>query len=278
MSPIDGNSMNEQGNSIALNLETLNSEYKNLLNSYQQASIDYINYLQQQSTNPCDRSNPSADANCWAIIQNQAFWGVSGISQTSVGSAEQCASACAATAECSGATFNPANNSCILRRGDGSPFPTEGSYAIVSKGKQLLQNLDNINNRLTGINQQITAILDQGKKINNEQLSPVADSQQQDLLNNYYYLVQERVKIRKMLKNYQETEREIDEGNIVVTKNYYTYILLFALVIVVVFIIIKLSLPTKQSGGGKMTNNILYIIFFVILVLLLINFSKNLFK
>uniref|UniRef100_A0A6C0AQR2 Apple domain-containing protein n=1 Tax=viral metagenome TaxID=1070528 RepID=A0A6C0AQR2_9ZZZZ len=274
MSPIDGNSMNKQGNSIALNLETLNSEYKNLLNTYQQASIDYVNYLQQQSTNPCNRSN-SADANCLAIIQNQAFWGVSGISQTMVSSPEQCASACAATAECSGATFNPANNSCILRRGDGSVFPTQGTYAIVSKGKKLLQILDNTNNRLTEINQRIISLLDRGQKINNEQLSPTADAQQQDLLNNYYYLIKERVKIRKMLKNYQETEREIDEGNIVVTKNYYTYILLFCLAIVVVFIIIKLSLPTnKQYGGGKMTNNILYIIFFIILVLLLINFIK----
>jgi hypothetical protein len=270
--------MNEQGNSIALNLEALNSEYKNLLNTYQQASIDYVNYLQQQSTNPCDRSNPSADANCWAIIQNQAFWGVSGISQTTLASPEQCASACAATAECSGATFNPANASCILRRGDGSPFPTEGSFAIVSKGKQLLQNLDNINNRLTGINQQINAILNQGKKINNEQLSPTADGQQQELLDNYYYLVQERVKIRKMLKNYQETEREIDQGNIAITKNYYTYILLLGLVVVVVFILIKISLPTKQSGGGKMTNNILYILFFILLLMLLIHFSKNFFK
>jgi hypothetical protein len=274
MSPIDGNSMNKQGNSIALNLETLNSEYKNLLNTYQQASIDYVNYLQQQSTNPCNRSN-SADANCLAIIQNQAFWGVSGISQTMVSSPQQCACACAATAECSGATFNPANNSCILRRGDGSVFPTQGTYAIVSKGKKLLQILDNTNNRLTEINQRIISLLDRGQKINNEQLSPTADAQQQDLLNNYYYLIKERVKIRKMLKNYQETEREIDEGNIVVTKNYYTYILLFCLAIVVVFIIIKLSLPTnKQYGGGKMTNNILYIIFFIILVLLLINFIK----
>jgi len=274
MSPIDGNSMNKQGNSIALNLETLNSEYKNLLNTYQQASIDYVNYLQQQSTNPCNRSN-SADANCLAIIQNQAFWGVSGISQTMVSSPQQCASACAATAECSGATFNPANNSCILRRGDGSVFPTQGTYAIVSKGKKLLQILDNTNNRLTEINQRIISLLDRGQKINNEQLSPTADAQQQDLLNNYYYLIKERVKIRKMLKNYQETEREIDEVNIVVTKNYYTYILLFCLAIVVVFIIIKLSLPTnKQYGGGKMTNNILYIIFFIILVLLLINFIK----
>jgi len=272
MSPIDGNSMNEQGNSIALNLETLNSEYKNLLNSYHQASIDYVNYLQRQSTSPCNSSN-SADANCWAIIQNQAFWGVSGISQTSVGSPEQCASACAATAECSGATFNPSNNTCILRRGEGSAFPTEGSYAIVSKGKQLLQIIDNINSRLTGINQQITSLLDQGEKLNNEQLSPTANYQQQDLINNYHHLVQERVKIRQMLRKYQETEREIDQGNIVVTKNYYTYILLFALAIVVVFILIKLSLPTTQSGGGKMTNNILYILFFILLVLL-IHFFK----
>ena len=278
MSPINGNNINEQGNSIALNLETLNSEYKNLLNSYHQASIDYVNYLQQQSTNPCDRSNTEADSNCWAIIQNQAFWGVSGISQTSVGSPEQCVSVCAATSECSGATFNPANNSCILRKGDGTPFPTEGSYAIVSKGKQLLQILDNINNRLTGINQQITIILDQGQKVNNENLLPVEDNQQQDLLNNYYYLVQERQKIKQMLSQYQDTESEIDEGNIVLTKNYYTYILLFGLVIVIVIVLIILSVPTKQSGGGKMNNNIVYILFFVLLVLLLINFSKNFFK
>jgi NADH:ubiquinone oxidoreductase subunit 3 (subunit A) len=271
MSPIDS-TINEQGNSIALNLETLNSEYKNLLISYQQASIDYINYLQQQSTNPCDRSNTAADSNCWSIIQNQAFWGVSGISQSNVSSAQECASACARTAECSGATFNPANNTCLLRKGEGSPIPTQGSYAIVSKGQQLLQIVDNINIRLTSINQQITDLLAEGKDLNDVQLSQINETQQEDLLNNYYELINEREQIKRMLNEYQESEREIDQGNIVLTKNYYTYILLFALVIIIVFIIIKLSLPIKQSGGGKMSSNYLYILFFILLLLFLVNF------
>jgi hypothetical protein len=265
--------MNEEGNSIALNLETLNSEYKNLLNSYQQASIDYINYLQQQSTNPCDRLN-TADSNCLSIIENQAFWGVSGISKKSLASPQECANACASTAECSGATFNPSSNTCILRKGEGSPIPTQGSYAIVSKGKKLLQIVDNINIRLTSINQEITDLLAEAKDLNSVQLSQIQDAQQEDLLNNYYKLINEREQIKIMLNQYQENEREIDEGNIILTKNYYTYILLFALVIIIIFIIIKLSLPDKQYGGGKMTSNNLYILLFILLLLFLVNFFK----
>ena len=114
MSLIDGNNINDRGKSIALNLEALNSEYKTLLISYQQATINYVNYL-QQSNNNCDSSNNTADQNCWSIVKNQAFWGVSGISQSRVISPKACATLCAQTAECSGATFNPDNNICILK-------------------------------------------------------------------------------------------------------------------------------------------------------------------
>ena len=275
MSQIDRNNINDQGNSIALNLEALNSEYKNLLISYQQATLNYVNYLQEQSTNNCDSSNNRADLNCWSIIKNQAFWGVSGISQRSVSSPEACSTLCARTAECSGATFN-SNNMCILRRGEGIPIPTEGSYAIVSKGQKLLQIVEHINNRLTRINQQINTLLEKGIALNNLELSSAQKMQQQNLLENYHHLVQERGKIRQMLDQYQDTEREIDEGNILITKNYYTYILLFFLAIIVVFILIKLSLPTNtQYGGGKISYNILYILFFILLLMLVIHFCKN---
>ena len=272
MSLIDGNNINDRGKSIALNLEALNSEYKTLLISYQQATINYVNYL-QQSNNNCDSSNNTADQNCWSIVKNQAFWGVSGISQSRVISPKACATLCAQTAECSGATFNPDNNICILRKGDGIPIPTEGQYAIVSKGKRLLQIVEHINTRLTRINQQITNLIEKGRELNNLQLSSTQETQQQNLLENYYHLVNERKNIKQMLDQYQDTEREIDEGNILVTKNYYTYILLFLLAIVVVFILIKSSLSTNtQYGGGKMSGNILYILFFILLVLLVNNF------
>lgn len=276
MGELDKNDIYDEGKSIALNLEALNSEYKNLLNSYQQATINYINYLQEQSTNPCNSLNNGDYQNCWAIINNQSFWGVSGISQSSVSSPEECATSCARTAECSGATFNPNNNTCILRKGEGTVTPTEGSYAIVSKGKQLLQIVEHINSRLTEINQQITNLIDEGKNLYNLELSSMEETQQQNLLENYNYLVKERANIRQMLNQYQDTESAIDQGTIVITKNYYTYILLFALAIIAVFILMKLYIPTNtQYGGGKINNNILYILFCVLLVILVIHFSKN---
>jgi hypothetical protein len=285
MDEINVNNINEQSNSMALNLEALNLEYKNLLISYQQATINYVNYLQDQSNNQCDSSNNSADKNCWDIIKNQAFWGASGISQSSVISPEECATSCAKTSECSGATYNPDNNTCILRKGEGIPIPTEGSYAIVSKGKKLLQIVEHINNRLTEINEKITNLIEKGRNLNNLELSSTQKMQQKNLLKNYYHLVKERSHIKNMLNQYQDTEREMDEGNILVTKNYYTYILLFGLAIIIVFILIKLSLPSSislstntQYGGSKMTNNILYILFvlfFILLMLLVVHFSKK---
>ena len=147
--------MNKESISIALNLETLSLEYKNLLIKYQQAVVNYINYLQQESTNPCDSSNNSADQSCYAIIKGQAFWGTSGITQLDVSSIEECKAACAKAPGCSGATYNPDKNTCILRKGDGSPVPSSGDYAIVPKGKNLLQIVDSINNKLTEINTEI---------------------------------------------------------------------------------------------------------------------------
>lgn len=277
MGKLDKNDIYDEGKSIALNLEALNSEYKNLLNSYQEATINYINYLQEQSTNPCNSSNNKDYKNCLAIIKNQSFWGVSGISQSSVSSPEECAISCAKTAECSGATFNPDNNICILRKGEGTATPTKGSYAIVSKGKKLLQIVEHINTRLTEINQQITNLIDEGTDLYNLELSSIEETQQQNLLENYNYLVKERENIRQMLNQYQDTESAIEQGNIVITKNYYTYILLFALAIIAVFILMQLYIPTNtQYGGGKINNNILYILFCVLLVILVIHFSKNL--
>jgi hypothetical protein len=147
-------------NSIAINLETLNLEYKNLLIRYQQAVLNYVNYLQQQSKSPCDSSNNSADQNCWEMIQGQAFWGTSGITQTNATSTSECAASCSKTSGCSGATYNPVQNTCILRRGEGSPVVSQDTYAIIPKGQRLAQIIDRINERLTNVNSQILNIIE----------------------------------------------------------------------------------------------------------------------
>ena len=160
--------INKESISVALNLETLSLEYQNLLVRYQQAVVNYVNYLQQESTNPCDGSNNPVDESCYAIIKGQAFWGTSGITQLTVGSIEECKASCAKAPNCSGATYNPDNNSCILRKGDGSAVPSANDYAIVPTGKKLLEIVDSINNRLTEVNRQILKEIEKGQPMYNE--------------------------------------------------------------------------------------------------------------
>jgi len=268
---------NEDSNSIVINLETLNLEYKNLLTKYQQAVLNYINYLQQQSESPCDSSKNSGDKNCWAIIKGQAFWGTSGISQTTTASAEECSATCSTTSGCTGATYNSDKSTCILRKGQGSPVAAEGSYAIVPKGKQLLQIIDIINLQLVNINSQILTLVEKGK----EQYKLQSDNRQNlssELLNNYYKLNEEKTQIAAMLNKYEDVDESLDKGNITVTQNYYSFLLLLALAVVIIFILTSLTITggkSNQSGGNKLGYNVYYIVFFIAFITMIIHFYNK---
>ena len=54
------NSKNNEGSSTALNLESLNTEYKNLLIQYKQAVSNYVNYIKQEIVQPCASYNANS--------------------------------------------------------------------------------------------------------------------------------------------------------------------------------------------------------------------------
>ena len=47
------NPENNENNSDVLNLESFNTEYKNLLIEYELAVSNYVNYLKQEAKQPC---------------------------------------------------------------------------------------------------------------------------------------------------------------------------------------------------------------------------------
>jgi hypothetical protein len=68
----------EQTNSMTMNLENLQQQYSNLLISYQQATANYVNYLNQQAQLPCgDYTSGSTgiDQNCYNYIWQQGGCG-----------------------------------------------------------------------------------------------------------------------------------------------------------------------------------------------------------
>ena len=248
-----------ESKSLALDLETLNKEYKNLLIQYQQAVINYVNYLKQDVSGN-DISNNMVQ------IQGSQYLGTSTLSQNNSPTVDLCQASCASTPGCTGATFNGKNYKqpmCLLRSGDSdivNGLPDD--YAIVPKGKQLLLIVQKINIQLSDINSQIQKKTTSGEPIF-DKLNQEKATENNKLNNQFKQLSVEREKINKMLLEYQTLDETQVEGSIVTTKNYYMYIILCIVSVIVIFLLFKFfgtntaSQNTgymPQSGGNNIFN------------------------
>jgi hypothetical protein len=263
----------KESESVVLNLEILSIRYQNLLIQYKQSVADYINFL----------NNPD-NKNILSSIPGQAFWGTgqAGIqaAYNNILDVNSCSALCSSTANCTGATFNPtkfATPMCWLRTGDGSPVPSDkADNAIMLKSKLLLINMQNINNQLLSVNKQIidkiasTSNSIYGQQYNERSKNAVV------LLDNYKKVNDERIKIDKIVRQYEDLDQTQNEGSLMTNANYYSFLLLFALVIVFLIILIRYSYPntnTSSNGylfqkGGELKMNIYYIIFILILLII----------
>ncbi len=215
-------------------------------------------------------------------IQGMAYTGTGSAGQSTANTLQECHADCAASSTCTGATF--VSGKCNLRIGDSPIIPSSNdSYAIIPKGKQLLMNMNDLNNQLLNINKQISNKIQTGQPVYNNFKSQ-NDNKSQELLKNYKELEAERENIIKLLKEYETLDTTENENQIKITQNYYTYILLFILAIAVIFLLIKITSPgtTPTSPtvqyGGELNANAYYILFMIILLVIGINFSIKYFS
>lgn len=217
-------------------------------------------------------------------LKGKGFWGDTSIAVNNLPTLQDCQASCSSTKGCTGATFNKNDHSepiCSLRGGDGNivnGLPDD--YAIIPKGKLLLTTVNDINEKLARINQQILSKIKNSKSIYNE------NSQKNILKNNelkeqYKQLILDRNNIRKIINEYQTLDQKQVEGNIIINKNYYSFLLLMGLVIAIIFILYKFSGPIKQQtntliqSGGYVSSNTSYIIFGIILFIFAIYFYNK---
>lgn len=249
----DNKQLYDKSNSIILNLETLRTNYKNLLIQYQQAVANYVNYIKQDSS-----SNNMVEK--YVTVNGKQFLGSSALSQNNSATLNDCIASCSSNPKCSGATYNQTNYKqpmCFLRTGDGNLVNGLSSdVAIVPKGKQLLSIVQNINNQLNETNTKILDLAEQAKPTYNE-LNIEKEAENETLVKQYAQLQAERVKIDKMMSEYESLDQSQSEGTIETNKNYYVYILLCIIAILIIFLFIKFSSsssttqqPMYQSGGG----------------------------
>lgn len=261
-----------QNNSDILHLESLVKQYDTLLIQYTQVQTDYINFLKENvTTNQSNSNNPKL-----VSIKGSTFWGTSAISSSNVSSVGQCSALCSTTNGCSGATYNSnsgTQNNCFLRSGYGDVIAgTNSQYAIVPQSKEYLLTLQNLNSQLIEVNNEISNFIQTNGDVfstqNNERLEKYKLLQK-----NFEQLEQERIKIVTELSQFQSLNDVQGQGELIVTKNYYSYILLLFLVIICIFCVSRIVI---NSNNEKMEANMnvfaliftIFIITFLIFMLL----------
>jgi hypothetical protein len=267
------NQNQNQNNSAILNLESLTKQYDTSLIQYNQVQSDYINTLQntQSSSLPTQSQVPTSSPNL-VTIPNTTYWGTTGISSSNVSSVDTCSALCSKTPGCSGATYNVTNNSqnnCWLRSGNGSIITgSSNQYAIIPQAKSYLKTLEKLNVQLIDLNNKIMNVLETNKNVFLAQ-----DNQRNDkyalLKENYKKLEKERRNILKQLLQYQTIEGKQTQGELVVTMNYYNYILLLIVVLICVFILAKTAvilIGENVTSSSNTTFGYMFIIFFTFLI------------
>jgi len=241
----------KESESAILNLEVLSMKYKNLLIQYKQAVADYINYL-----NNSDVNNKTLTS-----ISGQAFWGTgpagSDAAINNVKSATDCAELCLKNSNCSGATYSSSVAGslpiCWMRTGDSNPVPSSpNDNAILPTGKVLLLNIQSINNQLNTVNKSILEKISNSNKLFSEQ-SVERSKNTQEMLTQYIQLNKEKVKIQNMVREYETLNESQIQGNLIVSENYYSFLLLFAFCILIFILLIKFSIissPNSSSSSG----------------------------
>ena len=227
---------------MSIQLQNLSNEFNMLLSQYQDTYQKYIEVISSDNTN-------------FKIVNNSAFYGEKQINTLNNTDINNCQSACLSNSSCSGATFNTLSNNCTLSSGLGNIVQTQKSKAIVKEAMYYSYQLQKLNDKLIDINKQL--LENSNNSYNEYQKSQQQNIQQENALNNNYQtLTQERNEIEKMIRQYETLNSAIENGDINVTSNYYSYISLLFITILLVFLLFKFSFTGSQSGGG---NNINYI-------------------
>jgi hypothetical protein len=237
-------------NAITMNLENLTMQYNNLLTSYKQALANYVSYINEAGT------KKGKTAKQYINVPGQAYWGTGQASSQSVytnlNTTNECQALCSTTDGCTGATFNSSQYGqplCWLRSGESdaiSGFDTD--TAIIPKGLQLLNIMEQLNSQLTIVNNEIYNNINSAEPIYNSE-SALRKEKSQILMDNYKKLMMEREKIDEMVNEYQTLDQEQGRQEILINQNYYSFFILLALVLMIIFILYKLSNGFIQTNS-----------------------------
>lgn len=222
-------------------LQNLSSQFNSLLSDYKDTYNKYVDVL-------------NTNDNSFTHTQDFQFVGNNNLNVLGNSSVSECESACSKNLSCAGGTFNNTSNNCTLGSGPGNMIPNNNSVAIVKKALYYSNSLKEMNTEMTTLNEQM---IDVSKNTKQQLNHSETQSKEQNVImvNNNNVLLDERVEIEQMVRQFQTLEAAYEDGNIIVTANYTNYIVLLFVVGVLILLFVRYALSTPQYGGGHKEIN-----------------------
>jgi hypothetical protein len=220
-------------------------------------------------------SSPNFNINKQPLVSvpGSTYWGTTSIAINNSPTLQECKASCANTPNCTGATFNATAQgqpTCWLRGGDGNILGgLDTDYAIVTKGKKLLKNIQSINQRLTNINKQIQNKTNSGQPMYTEQ-TRLRHLKTSELISQFVNLTEERNKIDKLIGDYHTLDEKQTQGNLTINQNYYSFVLLLFLAIIFIIGLFYFGGSSAESQGISSILNTNFIVIIAFLFALLI--------
>ena len=234
-------------------MDTLSNQFNSLLSQYQETYQDFINII-------------NSGNNSLTSVDNSAYIGESNINTIQGSSVNNCLTSCSSNQSCSGATFDNNLNTCTLSSGTGNIVNSTNQTAIVKQALYYSNQLKQLNNQLTNINNQMSSLAN--SNMNSYSQTQEQNNQKSQILNqNYQTLQQERLEIDKMVREYETLNSALENGNINVTSNYYSFIIYLLIAIFLIFILLRINLTGEQRGGGNGKFPIFLFIFLIIVII-----------
>jgi len=246
--------------------QDLTQQFNSLLTEYKETYQNYIDTLNSKN-------------NSFQQVPNSSYIGESNLSVLNNTTADACQSACTLNSDCTGATFNTTINSCTLASGNGQLIYNATATAIVKQLLYYSTHLKDLNQQMIELNQQMMTLSNNNYDQYNKNQ---AQSQQQDQIvqNNYNVLLNERLEIEKLSRQYQTINAAYDDGNLIVNANYSKYIVFLLITILLVILLLRTFLSGLQRGGGNSnfknnSKNVNALFGFLCFVILIIQIFKK---
>jgi hypothetical protein len=240
-----------------LKLKQLQLQFKSKINEYKTVYASYITTLQ-------------SNKNGYVVLPGKIYFGASEISQTNNTSQNVCQALCSSNDLCTGTTYNSISKKCKLFKGYGSLRNGGSSDNVIIKNvNQQLINLDTINSQLVEINKQMISIINTLQPSANTNTTILSTNNKALLTTNNDLLAEQR-KIKKLLNDYNDIDKDYVDKSINVERTNSQYNLWLIIMIVALILVFKYLFFPNTTG------NTLSIILWSIIIIFIILATFNL--